>query len=101
MIVEVGGFSGKSETVVDVYKQDILSFNIYPNPTTTKAFIDLPVQSYYQINLMDISGKVIKQLKPNKDETTIEMNVSDLPAGIYLVELKNASNHMLQKLVIE
>lgn len=81
--------------------QTINLFNIRPNPTTGKVFIDLPNEAVYQISLINISGKVVKQLKTKIDESMIEMNVSDLPKGIYLAELKNESNQMLQKLIIE
>jgi len=76
-------------------------FKIYPNPTSGKVFIDLPDESFTQINLMDISGKVINQIENNEYQTTIEMNVSDVPKGIYLVQLKNKQTQQLQKLIIE
>jgi len=77
------------------------TFNIYPNPTSNIVFIDLPGKKEYQIRLMDISGKVMKQTETNLNEQLIEINVNDLPKGMYLVELKNEQSTNIQKLIIE
>jgi len=77
------------------------SFNIYPNPTTDKVFIDLPGKAVYQINLTDISGKVMKQLETKIDESIKEIGVNDLPKGIYLVKLKSELSSSIKKLVVE
>jgi len=77
------------------------NFNMYPNPASNKVNIDLPDASIYEVNLMNISGKVMKQLKTGIDAKIVELNINDLPKGIYLVELKNDSNSNIQKLVIE
>jgi len=50
---------------------------------------------------MDISGKVVKQIETVPDITTVEFDVSNLPKGIYLVELKNEANSQIQKLIVE
>jgi len=89
-----------SQSFVNSYVKK-MSFNIYPNPTSNKVFIDLPDQSYYQINLLDISGKVLKQTNTETNATAIELNVNDLPKGMYLVELRNELNSHIQKLIIE
>jgi len=101
MIIEVNGASGKPVTIQQTYKPIFTSFNIYPNPASNKVFIDLPNEAAYQISLTDISGKIVKQLETKIGKSMVEMNVNDLSRGMYLVELKNASNHILQKLIIE
>jgi len=97
-----GGFisAKKQNTITSEFtlKED---FKIYPNPTTNKTFIELPSKSAYEINLMDISGNIIKQLETELEATTCELNVSDIPKGMYLVELKNELSSHIQKLVIE
>jgi len=93
--------SGKAALSDLSYKTKKTSFNMYPNPTKKVVFIDLPEEVFYQISLTNISGKVVKQLKTELHITSVELNVNDLPKGIYLVELKNASTQLLQKLVIE
>ena len=84
------------------YQQAISqSFNIYPNPTTGKVWINFPEKANYQIKLINISGKVMKQTQTNRYQKTTEINVGDLPKGIYLIELKNEQTKSIQKLIIE
>lgn len=52
------------------------------------VLIILLYQSVYQINLTNILGKIMKQLRMNKDETIMDVNVNDLPKGKYIAELK-------------
>jgi len=100
LIVKVAS-AGKAALSNSSYKTKNTSFNMYPNPTSKNVFIDIPDEAVYQISLTNISGKVVKLLETKMDENIIQMSVSDLPKGMYLVELKNASNQMLQKLIIE
>jgi len=96
-----GGISTKKQSTNIsnlILKED---FKIYPNPTTGKVFINLLDANNYQIKLMDISGKVMEQLETKMDESIIEMNVNNLPKGIYLVVLKNELNSSIQKLIIK
>lgn len=77
------------------------TFNIYPNPTSHKVFIETPKNASYQISLTDISGKLIKQVETQRRDRVIEIDVSNLLKGIYLVELKSELNSIIQKLVIQ
>jgi len=43
----------------------------------------------------------MKQAKTEIYESIIELNVDDLPKGIYLVEVKNETGNLVQKLIIE
>jgi len=97
-----GGLQNQKQTknFVDNFNKEI-SFSIYPNPTTSKVFIDLPDDANYQVSLRDISGKVIKQVDTNMDERIIEMNVGDLPKGMYIIELKNKQVSSVKKLIIK
>jgi len=100
LIVEVAS-AGKTALSDLPYKTTNTSFNMYPNPTTKNVFIDLPDETVYQINLTDISGKVVKQLETKMDERIAEINVKDIPKGVYFVALKNALHHKIRKLIVE
>jgi len=101
VLLKVGNTFAKPSTTLQALKIASLTFNMYPNPTTKNVFIDLPDEAVYQISLTNISGKVVKQFETKMNESIIELNVKDLPKGMYLVELKNESTQMLQKLIIE
>jgi len=86
----------------DTFKNDVTAaFNIYPNPANDKIFINFPSNGDYKIKLIDITGKVIKQIEAVDYLNTVEMDVGDVNKGVYFIELKNGYNNTIQKLIIE
>ncbi len=77
------------------------TFNMYPNPTTDKVFVEMPDEAIYQIRLMDVSGKMIKEIESDTDTSTIEINVQGFPKGMYLMALQSEDQQIIQKLIIE
>lgn len=71
---------------------------IYPNPATDKISVHFNIDKA-NIRIMDVSGKVVI----NRREITknSEINVSELPEGIYFVVVKNSNLFMTDKLIIE
>jgi len=78
---------------------DILS--IYPNPASDKVFIHFTGEDDYNLKLTDITGKVIKQIETVNYQNTLTIDVADIHKGIYFIELKNAYNKTIEKLIIE
>lgn len=66
-------------------------FTIYPNPVQSKLYvrINTATQKEIQINITDISGKKLRteKIAANSTLTTHAINVSRLPAGVYLVNI--------------
>lgn len=89
--------SGVSST----YVAPVLDVQIFPNPA--KDFILLEstaaIQNNTQVQLMDMAGRSLQQLIWNGDR--MEINVSDLPAGIYLVQIQSALATVTKKIVVE
>lgn len=50
---------------------------------------------------MNIAGKVMKEIQTSINQKTAEVNVQNLPKGIYLIELKNGRRRNIQKLIID
>ncbi len=71
--------------------------NLYPNPTKGMFNIGLPGQADYRVKLFTPSGQQDHEYSPAPDGT---VDVSDLPAGIYFVEIKKEGETPIkQKLV--
>ena len=51
-----------------------------------------------QITLRDMLGKVVHYASPNNNSS--EINVSNLPKNIYLLEIKTKNNYIIEKVVI-
>jgi len=72
----------------------ILNLSISPNPVEYQAYIsfELPEPGDVSLSFYDLSGRLIhkrsKGIKLNKGTQTILKDVSELPAGIYLCEIK-------------
>ncbi len=73
---------------------------IYPNP----SFGEFKVQSKTnldQINIYSQTGQFVKSIDVADKSDKVEINVKGLSTGIYLIELKNATDKSWKKVVIE
>jgi hypothetical protein len=77
------------------------SFTLYPNPATNKITIStkdiLPGEN--SLSIVGMNGLYIKQAG-FQNQNLIEMNVSSLPDGIYLVKIKTNTGIRTKKLLI-
>jgi hypothetical protein len=88
-----------STDTIDVTIQDCASLeelngmnvSIYPNPTSDMTTIDLSqIESEVSsVKVIDWFGKTVKSFEP--ETSIIEMNVSDLATGVYIVEVTTDS----------
>jgi len=85
-------------------KMKQLSFTVYPNPSSGKVFIDFGEfdSTNSSLSIYDVSGKKVYNYKVDDttNEKTIELNLTDLDKGIYIVELKNELSTQIEKLLI-
>ena len=70
------------------------SYSVYPNPTENRATVGFELQenSLVSISLIDISGKEVKVLYKDKvvlrGKQTIEINIAEVPSGIYFCKVQ-------------
>jgi hypothetical protein len=75
-------------TSIDFRKQRLIA---YPNPAREKIFIKIPKSSSIsEIAIVHISGSVIKRLKTNKDQTTVNVDIQHLASGAYYIRIIRA-----------
>ncbi len=60
--------------------------SVYPNPSNDGIYSLVTDQSF-TMNVCDITGKII--LSEQIEEGNIAVNISDKPAGVYFIQLKN------------
>lgn len=100
-------FDGKSETfsAVKVRFTDspIAQMDIFPNPATNAAALAYPFEKgeTYQLLITDLSGKEIKSqsLAPTVAQSILELDLSDMPTGTYLVRLQSSQGTSVKKLI--
>lgn len=69
---------------------------LYPNPATGHVTVKagVPVQ---HVEIRDISGRTVLTEAPNSESVTL--SIGNLPAGIYMVTLRNGDRSVTRKLV--
>jgi len=71
---------------------------LYPNPA--HDFITLEIPNALQnstVDIINISGQVIKSFSLAKNQKLLD--ISNIPAGVYLVSIQMDGNHILKKIV--
>lgn len=80
-----------------IYDNSYNNVSIYPNPTdgmiTISGMNGLTIYA-----LLDVTGKIIST--PTNLNTSIKIDISHLPNGIYFVRLQTAENNFVQKIVL-
>ncbi len=79
---------------------------VQPNPANDKINLSFALENdnAYAVTLLDLNGKVIKQIKkdnPFKGSTqNLELNVSDLPNGMYFVKIAGSVEYFTEKIIV-
>lgn len=89
----------------NIWPETLVIQNIYPNPTNEQLFIEIfdDMGSEVRLKLMDMTGRLIKVMFDGRlmnRFTTLEIDVSDLAAGMYLVEMEGRLFSDIRKVVI-
>jgi hypothetical protein len=78
---------------------------IFPNPASSRLNIELPAlqNDSYKIQLMNVTGeRVYKQIFESTDNlNTLQISTSDLPEGIYFVQITSPTDTKTEKVIIQ
>ena len=83
--------------------QDV-KFRVYPTPASDNVLIDLKGINDFEgiLTMIDINGKILKTLNVEKtNKVSVQWNVSELPSGIYMVQLQSDQNTISHKVVVK
>ncbi|MDR9441732.1 MAG: T9SS type A sorting domain-containing protein [Schleiferiaceae bacterium] len=87
---------------IGVAETDLNSFSVYPNPTTGLGKIRFEQAGSYDIQVMDMIGNQVHSINRSVNANErVEFDMSDLPAGVYLVNIQGESIDKTVKLTIE
>ena len=76
--------------------------NVYPNPTDNELIVELKNnQKVEKVEFIDFSGKIITPNKVVKTQNRLDINVSNLHNGIYLLNITTDKEVNKVKVVIE
>lgn len=90
----------KNGVISEIEEQQITELNVYPNPATTKFFIDgFGIQEFKEISIISLTGKLV--LTKNNVHGLDGIDISALQNGIYIVRIKTEKQTVSKKLVIQ
>lgn len=78
------------------------SFKLFPNPAKNQLNIsfDRQISEKIDIKIYNTLGQKVRQLKTNSG-ISVDLDISDLNSGLYLVKLTQAENSVTKRLIIE
>ena len=77
------------------------SISIYPNPTTGIITIGNLNLSGLDLEITDITGKIVFQSTIINNKSSIEIDLSQLEKGVYFVNINGKNFYQLKKIVIQ
>ncbi|CAM3625282.1 VPS10 domain-containing protein [Zobellia roscoffensis] len=85
----------------DVFNESEIT--IHPNPTSSKFYIksNKNIASEFDINIYDLTGKKVISIRANEllSDEPLEVEISILQAGLYVVKLNNIEIETLKKVL--
>ena len=81
--------------------EDIL-FDVFPNPSNGNfnVFVESNFINKVILKVIDINGKVIKEMIKEKEASYQNFSIKDLPNGIYTILLESVNNRMKKNIVV-
>ncbi|MBL7825861.1 MAG: T9SS type A sorting domain-containing protein [Saprospiraceae bacterium] len=103
-VITDGWTANRSDTEDEALTLNAEEFQLFPNPTSNQLSISLPLipSERFTINVLDLSGKSIKSwiFEPEDAGQIISVDVSALPKGIYLLEIRFSAKQLRKKFII-
>ena len=87
----------------EVAPMQVVSVYSVPNPNNGKSsiFYNLGGEKQGELEIMDIYGKIIGQIKVTSESTKIDVDYRGYAPGVYLISLKNSKGEVTnQKMII-
>ena len=76
---------------------------LFPNPATRQVTMEFrqPVQGRVEVALLNLQGQLLKRNAFDQVGEKVQLDMSGLPAGLYLVQVKTGQGMVVKKLVKE
>lgn len=105
VVTDANGCTGMASVSVVSGTGDIASLenlSISPNPTDGKFWVNLALSTIepVQLTILDVTGKNIQQINENTAGGQFGFDLSQQPAGVYLLKVSVGSGVMMRKIVV-
>jgi hypothetical protein len=85
----------------DIQTSNTLVGKIFPVPATSSVSFSLNLEGNAKLEILTITGTVLKQVDIDASQTTATIDVSDLDAGVYLFRIIENNTMQVGKLIVE
>ena len=92
--------SPNTTSVFEVFNPEVEKLTVFPNPAGQMITIELEQDEAAVINVFHMNGQHVKGLRSNFGRR-LQMNVHDLPAGMYVIQARQGGKVYAQQIVIE
>lgn len=93
-------YFGDATGVNDVTDQSQLS--VYPNPASTYIKMQLPANKNIEsVHVLNFAGSTMQNIESNIESSNAEVDLSSLPKGIYVLQVKSKDDVFVKKVVIQ
>jgi endo-1,4-beta-xylanase len=72
---------------------------IYPNPTNSFFTVESSKSTFMKVKLINMNGQVVKELASKGQN--LQVDVNNLPTGIYMIQVVNQNGTSNQRLIIK
>lgn len=88
------------EDVVGINNPDNVAVKVFPNPASDKLHIEIEgMYAPYSVTLVNSLGSLVKQVKSEAEN--VQLDVSELPAGLYFVRVDTGMGFQMKKVFIQ
>jgi hypothetical protein len=77
-------------------EQDI-EYQIYPNPTMGKVFVELKGNEPYTLSVYSTNGNLVLSKESNNNSLEV-INLDGLPSGVYVIQIQNDTQIITDKI---
>jgi hypothetical protein len=91
-------YDGCRSTSINNLSKNSNVISIYPNPTSESVSIDYALLSSYEVNIQDITGRVV--YSNTAYENNNKINTNYLESGMYSVSIKSKNQLIGNKLLV-
>jgi len=83
---------------VDQFANNAQNATVYPNPVSDLVNIAVKNHNIMQVSVLDMNGRIVKMEK-FENSSTVKTDLSELSAGIYMMDILSDETHILKKIV--
>lgn len=94
------GFASGTFTNLSTDDFSLNSTSVYPNPASDKISIKSKT-NLLSVNIYTQTGALVKETLINGETNEVDINVSNLKSGVYMLEIRNGSDKSWKKILIE